>query len=176
MFFKELVTDRLLLKNISMCDREFVFAHFSNNEINRYLFDAEPVTDYDGADEIINSYLQPEPRPHHRWVLVKKSDGTKIGTCGFHNWDIASNSCDIGYDLHPDFWGNGYMLEALKSICAFAKSDMKIRYINAVIYIDNRGSMKLAQRLGFAFTGQMKDEIFRGERYPHKVLTLDCTK
>ncbi len=83
MFFKELVTDRLLLKNISMCDREFVFAHFSNNEINRYLFDAEPVTDYNGADEIINSYLQPEPKPHHRWVLVKKATALRLAHVAF---------------------------------------------------------------------------------------------
>lgn len=175
MFFKELETDRLYLKNISMDDREFVFEQFSNSEVNRYLFDAEPVADIQDADDIIDFYKQPEPRTHHRWILIRKSDGIKMGTCGFHCWNKLTGSCDIGYDLLPEFWGKGYMIEALKSICEFALSDMSIKHINACIYIDNDRSMHIAEKLGFVFNGQMKDEIFRGIKYPHKILTLDCT-
>lgn len=174
MLFKELETDRLFLKNISRYDREFILKQFSNDEVNRYLFDAEPLTDIFGADEIIDFYMQPEPRAQHRWILVRKDDETKIGTCGFHCWDKSNGCCDIGYDLYPDYWGKGYMMEALKAICAFARSGMKVSGINAWISIDNEKSVMLAEKLGFAFTGQIKDEIFRGEKYPHKILTLDC--
>lgn len=174
MLFKELETDRLFLKNISRYDREFILKQFSNDEVNRYLFDAEPLTDIFGADEIIDFYMQPEPRAQHRWILVRKDDGTKIGTCGFHCWDKSNGCCDIGYDLYPDYWGKGYMMEALKAICVFARSDMKVSGINAWIFIDNEKSVMFAEKLGFAFTGQIKDEIFRGEKYPHKILTLDC--
>jgi ribosomal-protein-alanine N-acetyltransferase len=175
MFFKEIETDRLYLKNISIYDRDFILAQFSNNEVNRYLFDAEPLADVYGADEIIDFYIQPEPRAQHRWILVRKDDGTKIGTCGFHCWDKSEGCCDIGYDLYPDYWSNGYMIEALKAICSFARSDMKVRSINACIYIENEKSIKLMEKLGFAYCGQIKDEIFHGERCAHKILTLDCT-
>ncbi len=175
MFFKELETDRLFLKNISMHDREFILEQFSNNEVNRYLFDAEPIADILGADEIINFYIQSEPRAQHRWILVRKSDGTKIGTCGFHCWNKSKGFCDIGYDLYPDYWGKGYMVEALKAICAFARNDMKVRDINACIFIENDKSIMLAEKLGFTFNGLIKDEIFRDEKYPHKILTLNCT-
>lgn len=80
MFCKELETDRLMLKNISSEDRIFIFNQFSNDKINRYLFDAEPLVNLQGADEIINFYIQPEPRSQHHWILVKKDDGVKIGT------------------------------------------------------------------------------------------------
>lgn len=175
MFFKEFETDRLFLKSISMYDREFILEQFSNSEVNQYLFDAEPLTDVFGAGEIIDFYMQAEPRAQHRWILVTKSDSTKIGTCGFHCWDKSNGCCDIGYDLYPDYWGKGYMIEALKAICAFARSDMKLKGINACISIDNEKSIKLAEKLGFTFSGQIKDEIFRGEIYSHKILTLDCT-
>lgn len=173
MFFRELETDRLYLKNISTNDREFIFAQFSNNEVNRYLFDAEPLADVYSADEIIDFYMQPEPRAQHRWILVRKGDGIKIGTCGFHCWDKSNGYCDIGYDLYPNYWGKGYMIEAVRAICTFARSDMKVRGINACIYTDNDKSVKLVEKLGFAFNGQIKDEIFCGERYLHKILTLD---
>ena len=173
MFFRELETDRLLLKNISPDDRDFIYRQFSNDEINRYLFDAEPLVDINGADEIIGFYMQPEPRLRHRWILVKKIDGVKMGTCGFHCWDKSIGCCDVGYDLFPDFWGKGYMSEAMRAILAFAGNDMKIRQINACVYVDNIKSIQLVEKLGFIFHGQMKDETFRGRNYPHRILTLD---
>ena len=175
MFFRELETDRLRLKNISSEDVDFIFAQFSNDEVNRYLFDAEPVIEVRGADEIIADYTQPEPRGWHRWILVRKSDGAKLGTCGFHKWDKAIGHCDVGYDLYPDFWGKGYMSEAMQAILVFAKSEMRVKYVNAGIYPENHRSIQLAEKLGFVFNGKMADEVFRGQIYSHKILTLDCT-
>ena len=173
MFFKELETDRLFLKNISSQDRDFVLAQFSNDEVNKYLFDAEPTTDIQSADEIIDFYNQPEPRGHHRWVIIRKDDSVKLGTCGFHCWDRQADCCDIGYDLFPDFWGKGYMSEAMQAILDFAKSNMGIKKINACIYIENDKSIKLVEKYGFVYHGQMKDEVFRGKAYSHKIFSLE---
>jgi len=163
----------MYLKNMKSEDRDFVFTQFSCDEVNRYLFDAESLTDVQGADEIIRFYMRPEPRNHHRWILTRKDDGVKMGTCGFHFWNRTEASCDIGYDLHPDFWGKGYMGEAMKAILLFARNDMKVRRINACIYVGNEKSIKLAERHGFVYKGIMKDEVFRGKKYPHKIFTLD---
>ena len=173
MLFKELETDRLLLKCISSEDRGFLLTQFSCDEVNRYLFDAEPLADIQDADEIIDFYIQPEPRNQHRWILIRKDDRAKLGTCGFHCWNRTDNCCDVGYDLYPDFWGNGYMSEAMQAILSFAKDEMGIKRIDACIYIENDASLKLAKNLGFVFKGKMRDEIFRGIAYPHKILTLD---
>jgi hypothetical protein len=43
MFYQELETERLLLKNISPADRNFIFAQFSNEKVNENLNDAEPL-------------------------------------------------------------------------------------------------------------------------------------
>ena len=78
MFFNNIETERLFLKNISSDDRDFIFSEFSDDIVNRYLFDAEPLTDVEGADEIINFYTQQEPRLQNRWIIIRKSDGIKI--------------------------------------------------------------------------------------------------
>ena len=174
MIFRELETERLYLKNISFNDRDFIFKQFSDEKLNRYLFDAEPIADIQGADEIISFYTQSEPRNQHRWVLVRKDDGAKLGTCGFHCWDKVNGCCDVGYELYPDYWGRGYMNEAMREILIFARCDMKVKRVNACIYKDNDASVKLAEKLGFVFAGQTKDEIFRGEKYLHKIFVLDC--
>lgn len=65
MFFQEIETERLLLKNISFDDRDFMLKEFSDDAVNRYLFDVEPLSNLEEADELINFYLQPEPRAQH---------------------------------------------------------------------------------------------------------------
>ena len=174
MFFCDLETERLLLKNISSDDREFVFSQFSDSTVNKYLFDVEPLSSIEGSDEIINMFLQAEPRTHHRWILIRKIDMVKMGTCGFHCWDIDKNACDVGYDLKEEYWGKGYMQEALNAIIIFAKSNMKIREINAYIYPENIKSVAIAKRLGFKYLGKKKIEHFQGKEYLHYIYTLYC--
>jgi [ribosomal protein S5]-alanine N-acetyltransferase len=172
MFYNNIETDRLVLKNIDGGDREFIFSQFSDDDINKYLFDAEPLTDIRGADEIIDFYLKPEPRPQHRWVVIRKADGVKMGTCGFHCWSITDSKVEIGYDLKKEFWGNGYMHEALDHIMEFAKNDMKVKEINACIYIENSRSIALVEKLDFVLIGS-KYELFKGKKYLHNIYSLN---
>lgn len=168
MFFTDLETERLLLKNIDIDDREFIFNQFTNDVVNRYLFDAEPLTDINEAEEIIAFYMQPEPRAQHRWIILRKFDNVKMGTCGFHNWYPEKGAVEIGYDLKEDFWGCGYAVEAISQIIDFAKINMKIKEISAWIYVENDSSKKLVEKLGFTLTGTGK-ELFRNREYLHNI-------
>ena len=172
MFFQELETERLFLKNIARADRDFIFAHFSDAQVAQYLFDADHVADMAGADEIIDFYLRPEPRGFHRWVLVRKADNAKLGTCGLHLWNRDEHTVEIGYDLGSAYWGNGYMREAMQRVITFATDSMHVQEINAEIFVDNARSMALVKKLGFRFEGITKDETFRGHAYRHNVYTL----
>lgn len=175
MLFKDIETERLILKNIGIDDREFIFSQFSNEVVNKYLFDVEPLTDIEGADEIIEFYIEPEPRLQHRWVIVRKQDGVKMGTCGFHCWNQEEGKVDIGYDMREEFWENGYMQEAMREIIKFAIEEMKVKEINACIYIDNERSIRLVGKLGFILSGSSY-EIFRNEKYLHNIYTLYVNK
>lgn len=175
MFYYNLDTERVLLKNIDKGDRDFIFSQFSDKEVNRYLFDAEPLARVEEADEIVDYYLQPEPRPMHRWIIVRKSDGIKMGTCGFHRWNFNESNVEIGYDLKKEFWGNGYMSEALNAMIDFAKTNMKLKMINAHIYIENQKSIQLVSKLGFIPSGTM-NEVFRGKEYLHNIYSLYLPK
>jgi len=171
MFYNNIETERLILKNIGNEDREFIFSQFSDEDVNMFLFDAEPLTDTSGADEIIEFYLEPEPRQQHRWVIIRKADGLKMGTCGFHCWNVKDSSVEIGYDLKKEFWGNGYMYEAVDAIIQFAKNSMDIKEINACIFTDNHKSIHLVEKFSFVPTGS-KYEVFRGEKYLHTIYSL----
>jgi [ribosomal protein S5]-alanine N-acetyltransferase len=171
MLFRDLETPRLLLKSLSDEDLDFVFRQFSDPVVCKYLYDEEPFTEVAQAAGLIQYFRQPEPRCQHRWVVVRKSDGAKMGTCGFHHWIPADNTAETGYDLREEYWGNGYMLEALRAIIRFAREDMKLARIDAVIYGENIKSASLAQKLGFVRNGSTF-EVFRGVKMPHDVYIL----
>lgn len=171
MLFTDLETERLILKNISLEDGEFVFNQFTNDTINRYLYDAEPLSNMDEAEELIRFYIQPEPRLQHRWIIVSKSGKEKMGTCGFHCWNQKDRSVEVGYDLCEVFWGKGYMTEAVKEVISFARNRMCIREMRACIYVDNSRSILLAERNGFMLSGTCLQK-FRDKEYPHNIYSL----
>lgn len=173
MLFVDIETTRLHLQNISMEDRDFIYSKFSDDAVNRYLFDAKPMSDVNEADELIRFYLQPEPRAQHRWILTRKTDGVKMGTCGFHCWNRKDGSVEVGYDLKQEFWGQGYVSEAMMAIIAFAMESLDVKTISACISVDNQKSIRVVEKLGFMPTGLEMLE-FRGIEYPHRryVLTL----
>lgn len=173
MFFTQLETERILLKNISRADREFVYRQFSDGEVSRFLFDAEQLLSVAEADELIRGYTRSEPRTRHRWVLVRKQDGEKLGTCGFHSWKAAQGTVETGYDLYPDFWGYGYMAEAMRAVLRFAAAQMRVRRVDAEIYPENARSVSLAEKLGFTFRGVTHTLIFRDKPYLHHIYTMD---
>ena len=172
MFFTELSTNRLTLKNAGPDDREIIFRQFSDETVCRYLYDEEPFSDISQADSLIELFTQPEPRSGHRWILVLKDSGEKIGTCGFHFWDRQSGKVQIGYDMQKAHWGHGYMTEAASRILIFAKDSMKVNQVDAHVSVDNAGSSALCRRLGFTWEGETVIYPFRGKDYLHNVWTL----
>jgi ribosomal-protein-alanine N-acetyltransferase len=171
-FFKNLDTKRLLLRNISPEDAEFFYQVFSNARVCEYLFDEEPIQSVDEAMKWIGIYNN-DAIYHNRWVIINKTNGLRLGTCGFHNWNYQYNRVEIGYDLLPEYWGKGYMNEALTKAIEFAFSEMKINRIAAHIYPENIRSINVVEKLGFKREGLLRDYYFsRGKYYDHFMYSL----
>ncbi|KAL8286794.1 hypothetical protein RQP46_004322 [Phenoliferia psychrophenolica] len=60
------------------------------------------------------------------------------------------------YEIHPDYWGQGIMTEALTGIIEFAFETLHLSAIIIDPMVGNVASEKLAQRLGGKITGTKK--------------------
>ena len=156
-YFPTLQTDRLILRQLTMEDVDFVFQHFHDPQVAQYLMDEPPVADHAQAQAIIDFYLEPEGKTHNRWGIVRRADNRLIGTCGYHKWEKAYFRAEIGYDLSPDCWGHGYMSEALRAVIRHGFERMELNRIDALVYIHNARSIQLLQRLGFKQEGLLRD-------------------
>jgi len=172
-YFPALETERLILRQMTIDDTDFVFQHFSNPAVHQYLLDEPPVREYAQAREIVQFYFEPEGKTHNRWIIVRKSDHQPIGTCGFHKWDKRSFRAEIGYDLSPGFWRQGYMMEALQAAISNGFGQMKLNRIDALVYVDNDRSIQLLRKLGFIQEGILRDYFYLdGKFHDHYLFAL----
>jgi ribosomal-protein-alanine N-acetyltransferase len=173
--FVNIETKRLLLKCLEQSDREFIFEEFQNDFINKYLYDDEPMTEIEQADDLIEFYNAKEPRDQNRWVLINKLENIKMGTCGFHLLDREKNEVEIGFELLQQYNGKGYMAEAIEAMIEFARNKMNVNKIIAVVYIENSRCKRLLEKLGFIFVDK-EECIFRGSIYLHEIHELELLK
>ena len=171
--FPTLETERLILRPMELKDLEFIFRHFSDPQVNQYLYDNPPIKDHAEAQQIIDFYVDGANNSHNRWILERKSDRKPLGTCGFHRWEQRYFRTEIGYDLSPEFWRQGYMSEALMAAFRYGFSEMGLNRIDALVYVGNEGSLKLLKKLGFQQEGILRDYFCQNEIfYDHALLSL----
>lgn len=164
-------TNRLILKPINESYQAFIYKQFTNDIVNQYLYDAEPLSSLDEALDIINFYRYSTPKNQERFMILLKETKHTIGTLGYHAYDQSSKTLDIGYDLYPDYTKQGYMTEALTFLLNFIKERLDVTTINARIYKDNQESIRAVTRFGFTYAGDYY-EHFKGEDYLHHIYQL----
>lgn len=168
-----LETSRLFLPPISHSDLEYIYHHFSNPEVSRYLLDEDPVNHLDHAQEIVNFYMSPGGVTHNRWIIIEKTGNQPIGTCGYHKWDRRNRRSEIGYDLDPSFWRKGFTTEALQIMLHFGFEQMELHRIEALVFPENIASIRTLEKVGFHREGLLRDYFFmNGHFYNHLIFSL----
>lgn len=170
-----LETERTMLRKVTDEDLDFIFSHFRDPNVCRYLVDNEPTSSSEEAKEIIdwcNGNGRPNSR-QNRWLIMLKETGEPAGTVGFHNWDRANHIAEIGYDLSFAHWGKGMMSEVLQRVLAFGFGEMQLNRIQAFVHLQNAGSYSVLKKQGFVAEGIVRDRhLFRGKYYDHFLLAL----
>lgn len=169
----ELKTNRLLLRYFTSSDLNFVHQHFSNPKVTAFLYDNEPAETIDAAREILDWCMDSTSKTHVRWCITQIDGTNPIGTCGFHRYDSTNNAAEIGYDLFPDYWNNGYMSEALTEMLSYGFENLGLNRIYAYVFINNTASNKLLEKLGFSLEGVLREKhYYKGKYYDHNLYSL----
>ena len=131
----------------------------------RYLIDFETAPDEGAVWSIIEwaneIYAQ---QSGIRWAVTLKPDSTMIGSCGFHLYNPANRWLEIGYELHPDYWRQGLMSEAVSAVLRFCFDRLRVHRIEANVTVGNAASAGLLRHLGFVLEGTWRERVFwRGQ-------------
>jgi [ribosomal protein S5]-alanine N-acetyltransferase len=97
-------------------------------------------------------------QPRTRFQPAIELDGRLIGDCGIRFTDLANREAEIGYELDPNFWHNGYATEAGHAMLAFGFRDLKLHRVSSWCIADNVASAHVLEKLGLKSEGRVREQ------------------
>lgn len=171
--FPRLETDRLILREMTKEDAEGIFTCFSNEDVTRY-YGQETLEKIEQAEKIVDFFSKSYSEKRGiRWGIERRGTKGIIGTIGFNAWLPKHKRAEIGYELHPDYWRNGYTLEAVLKVISYGFEKLDLTRIGAVVFIENKASNNLLEKVGFQKEGVLRDYMYQnGKAYDTYVYSL----
>lgn len=102
--------------------------------------------------------------------LIEKNNKVVIGSCGFHNWKKGHARAEMGYGLHQNFRGKGYMTEAIQELITYGFSALHLNRIEALIAPNNIASIKIVVQNGFQQEGVLREHYQSKEGFEDSIL------
>jgi RimJ/RimL family protein N-acetyltransferase len=165
-FRSPLRTERLLLRTMTPADAADVHAYQSLEEVCRYLT-FEPRS-REEVEERVARYAEAVTLAGDGdyWQLaIVRADapGRVIGDLYFTIKSVANATGEIGWTLHPDFSGHGYMTEAARAVLGIAFEEIGLHRVRAELDPRNVTSVALCGRLGMREEAHFVEDLwFKG--------------
>ena len=98
------------------------------------------------------------------WQLAVERDGRVIGDVYFTIKSAENQTGEIGWTLHPDFSGQGFMTEAAGAVLGLAFAEIGLHRVMAELDPRNTRSIALCRRLGMREEAHFVEDLwFKGE-------------
>ena len=141
-------TDRLVLRPLILEDAEACFSLTRDNRVTRYMIYLTH-TNIDQTIEWIKSTLEKEDELV--WTINLIDENKIIGYSGIKPSTYKQDYWEIGYNLHFDYWNNGYCTEAIKALIKSVNKKLGIKNFFAYHAEENPRSGRVLEKCGFKF-------------------------
>lgn len=144
-------TGRLSLRRFALSDAPFIVELLNDPAFIRFIADRGVRTEDDARN-----YLQTGPLASYAqfgfglFLVSLRTDSTPIGMCGLLKRPELDDA-DIGFAFLPAYCAKGYAYEIAAALLSVARGHFGVERVVAIVNHDNAASIRLLQRLGFAF-------------------------
>ena len=148
-------TERLILRELQAKDLQAWFDMDSNPEVHKYLGNL-PVKNMVQIENAFQSILQQYAENGiGRLATIEKSSGNFIGWSGLKFITEEENNhinfYDVGYRLHPKYWGKGYATESCKASLKYGFMALHANEIIGRANEENIASRRALEKCGLKF-------------------------
>ena len=151
-------TERLLLRVRTVADAAAIFDFASRPEVS-YPSGFPPVKTLEEEiyylEHLLPERNQKENLPAGYGIVVKGTDKV-IGSVDF-NHRHEDDVLEIGYTLHPDYWGRGYVPEAARTLINLDFKELELHKIELTCFGYNVQSQRVVEKLGFTLEARIRD-------------------
>lgn len=164
MNIEKIETERLLLipftKQLCHLINDKDFAALQNKGLNADCDYPDQET-LDTIPKIVaNIELSNGPTGFESWVIILKKEMKIIGDAGFKGLPNQAGEIDLGYGIIASERKKGLATEAAKALSDWAIAQPDVKTITAKCLIENQGSRKILENVGFKKAGQDSSMIF----------------
>lgn len=164
--FTDLYTSRFLLRQPVPADVPALFRIRSDARVMRHL-GRLPMTDPAEAERLVEAFtLAFEQDEGITWAICRQeAPDVLLGTIGFWKMDKAHHRTEIGYLLHPDYWRQGIMDEAMAAVIEYGFKTLDFHSIEANTDPENEASGKLLEKHGFVPEAYFRENFYFEGRF-----------
>jgi ribosomal-protein-alanine N-acetyltransferase len=150
-----LKTERLAIRQFELSDAAFILRLVNDESFLHFIGDKGVRTLEDACD-----YLSDGPIASYHahgfglFHVAEKLSGEPIGMCGLLKRDGQQHP-DIGFAFLPEYCAQGFAYESAVAVLEYGHLKLDIDTIVAFVNPDNERSIRLLERLGLAYAGQV---------------------
>ncbi len=153
-------THRLTLGPLREKDEAALTALFRHPAVAATYMVPDPLDDATAAR--LFSRMMALSRDAGRYVFGIFLDDALIGV--LNDTEIDGNTVEMGYALHPDHWGRGYMTEAFAAVIAHLRS-RGFACVTAGAFAENAASLRVMQKCGMVRQDKTDEIEYRGRTH-----------
>ena len=171
----ELITANLLIRSFSTSDTKAYAGIVADPEVMRYL-GGGPQDFATAAAYIADSIQRDQTSGVSRYAVVDRTDNALIGFCGFkalvgdsgNQVPAGTPWIDFGWRYRRSAWGRGFGSEAALAVYDYGKRQLALENIEARAHLDNIGSLRIIEKLGFVWLNDYQSSagVYRRYREP----------
>lgn len=157
---EELSTHRFYLREFEKGDWPAVHRYAALEAVSRYQ-PWGPNTEEESRTyvEQLLEHAAKADRTQFAYAIVWKENGQLIGAGELFLQDAANRVGEIGYILHPDYWGKGIATEVAELLIGYGFSKQGLHRIFATCDPANAGSKKVLQKTGMMWEGTLRENL-----------------
>ena len=170
----QLETDRLILRDFIEDDWAAMAAYWRDPRYQRFYAE---VDDIEGTVwHLVTMFIagqHEQPRRTFQLAIERKDDGRLIGNCGVRVNAPEHREANIGYELNPDEWGQGFATEAATAIVRFGFEELGLHRIWAECNAENLGSVRVLTKLGMRREAHFREQQwFKGRWWDTEIYAI----
>ncbi|MCY1722888.1 GNAT family N-acetyltransferase [Prolixibacteraceae bacterium Z1-6] len=144
-------TERLFIRPCVLDDAEFIFKLLNCESWLKYIGNRN-VKSVEEACNYIKTKMYPQLKRlgFGNYTVIRKSDNTKLGTCGLNDRE-GLEGIDIGFAFLPQYEGQGYAFESAQKLKTAGFDLFLLTEITGITRPDNLPSRKLLEKIGLHF-------------------------
>jgi len=162
----EVRSARLLLRPLTIGDAAMVFYTIDRNrdEFSRWFTWSRYATASSVHDGLRSAAGQMMDGTDWHYAIFERNSGSFVGRIGIADINQKTRSADLGYWLSREYADKGYMTEAARAMVLLATAASTDVRINAYADVENAGSKRVLEKVGFRWIKTIPAAVNHPER------------